>query len=190
MKGRHWDSGRAGPRRRKRWPSGPEWFWNVLRQDEHRCAAELRVSQATVGKWRSRFLESRLDGLVDEARPGRPRTVTDADVERVVTLTLETTPKDATHWSTRSMARRSGLSHNTVSRIWRAFALQPHRTETFKLSADPLFHREGAGYCGALPQPAGPGAGRVRGREVPDPSPGPTRPLLPPASGPGRAAHP
>ena len=68
-----------------------------------------------------------------------PRTVTDADVERVVTLTLETTPKDATHWSTRSMARRSGLSHNTVSRIWRAFALQPHRTETFKLSADPLF---------------------------------------------------
>ena len=102
-------------------------------------AAELRVSQATVGKWRSRFLESRLDGLVDEARPGSPRTVTDADVERVVTLTLETTPKDATHWSTRSMARRSGLSHNTVSRIWRAFALQPHRTETFKLSADPLF---------------------------------------------------
>ena len=102
-------------------------------------AAELRVSQATVGKWRSRFLESRLDGLVDEARSGRPRTVTDADVERVVTLTLETTPKDATHWSTRSMARRSGLSHNTVSRIWRAFALQPHRTETFKLSADPLF---------------------------------------------------
>ncbi len=102
-------------------------------------AAELRVSQATVGKWRSRFLESRLDGLVDETRPGRPRTVTDADVERVVTLTLETTPKDATHWSTRSMARRAGLSHNTVSRIWRAFALQPHRTETFKLSADPLF---------------------------------------------------
>ena len=97
------------------------------------------MSQATVGKWRSRFLESRLDGLVDEARPGRPRTVTDADVERTVTLTLETTPKDATHWSTRSMARRSGLSHNTVSRIWRAFALQHHRTETFKLSADPLF---------------------------------------------------
>ena len=84
-------------------------------------------------------MESRLDGLVDEARPGRPRTVTDADVERVVALTLETTPKDATHWSTRSMARRSGLSHNTVSRIWRAFALQPHRTETYKLSADPLF---------------------------------------------------
>ena len=102
-------------------------------------AAELRVSKATVGKWRSRFLESRLDGLVDEPRPGRPRTVTDADVERVVTLTLETTPKDATHWSTRSMEARSGLSRSTISRIWRAFGLQPHRTETFKLSADPLF---------------------------------------------------
>ena len=76
---------------------------------------------------------------MDQPRSGRPRTVSDADVERVLALTLETTPKDATHWSTRSMARRSGLSHKTVSRIWRAFALQPHRIETFKLSADPLF---------------------------------------------------
>ena len=74
----------------------------------------------------------------------RPRTVTDADVERVVTLTLETTPKDATHWSTRSMARQVGLSRNSVSRIWRAFALQPHRTETFKLSTDPAVHRKGS----------------------------------------------
>ena len=71
-------------------------------------------------------------------RSGRPRAVTDDDVERVITLTLETRPKDATHWSTRSMAQRSGLSHNTVSRIWRAFGLQPHRTETFKLSSDPF----------------------------------------------------
>ena len=102
-------------------------------------AAELRVCVDTVGKWRSRFLEQRLDGLLDQPRSGRPRMVDDADVERVIALTLETTPKDATHWRTRSMARRSGLSHNTVSRIWRAFALQPHRTETFKLSADPLF---------------------------------------------------
>ena len=102
-------------------------------------AAELRVCVDTVGKWRSRFLEQRLDGLLDQPRSGRPRMIDDADVERVIALTLETTPKDATHWSTRSMARRSGLSHNTVSRIWRAFALQPHRTETFKLSANPLF---------------------------------------------------
>ena len=102
-------------------------------------AAELRVCVDTVGKWRSRFLEQRLDGLLDQPRSGRPRMIDDADVERVIALTLEATPKDAIHWSTRSMARRSGLSHNTVSRIWRAFALQPHRTETFKLSADPLF---------------------------------------------------
>ena len=102
-------------------------------------AAELRVCVDTVGEWRSRFLEQRLDGLLDQPRSGRPRMIDDADVERVIALTLEATPKDATHWSTRSMARRSGLSHNTVSRIWRAFALQPHRTETFKLSADPLF---------------------------------------------------
>ena len=91
-------------------------------------AAELRVCVDTVGKWRSRFLEQRLDGLLDQPRSGRPRMIDDADVERVIALTLEATPKDATHWSTRSMARRSGLSHNTVSRIWRAFALQPHRT--------------------------------------------------------------
>ena len=102
-------------------------------------AAELRVCVDTVGKWRSRFLERRLDGLLDQPRSGRPRMIDDADVERVIALTLETTPKAATHWSTRSMARLSGLSHNTVSRIWRAFALQPHRTETFKLSAAPLF---------------------------------------------------
>lgn len=102
-------------------------------------ASQLRVSKPTVGKWRSRFLEQGLNGLVDEPRSGRPRTVSDADVERVLALTLETMPEDSTHWSSRSMARRCGLSQSTVSRIWRAFALQPHRTETFKLSADPLF---------------------------------------------------
>jgi transposase len=84
-------------------------------------------------------LTHRLDGLLDEPRPGAPRKITDADVERAVTLTLETTPTDATHWSTRSLARKAGLSQSAVSRIWRAFALQPHRTETFKLSTDPLF---------------------------------------------------
>ena len=104
-----------------------------------RVAADLRVYVDTVGKWRSRFLEQGLEGLLDQPRSGRPRMIDDADVERVIALTLETTPRDATHWSTRSMAQRSGLSHTTVSRIWRAFALQPHRTETLKLSADPLF---------------------------------------------------
>ena len=102
-------------------------------------AQELHVSMPTVRKWRRRFLERRLDGLLDEPRPGAPRKVSDADVERVLTLTLETSPQDATHWSTRSMAAQSGLSHSTVHRVWRAFGLQPHRTETFKLSSDPLF---------------------------------------------------
>jgi transposase len=102
-------------------------------------AREARVKKQTVGKWRARFLAKRLDGLLDEPRPGAPRKIMDADVERVVTLTLESTPRDATHWSTRSMAAKVGLSQTAVSRIWRAFSLQPHRTETFKLSKDPLF---------------------------------------------------
>lgn len=102
-------------------------------------AAELRVGRPMVTKWRSRFARDRLDALVDEPRPGRPRTVTDAQVEEVIVKTLESTPKDATHWSTRSMAAEAGLSQSAVSRIWRAFGLQPHRTETWKLSKDPLF---------------------------------------------------
>ncbi len=102
-------------------------------------ARELRITKQTVGKWRSRFLARRLDGLLDEPRPGTPRKISDAEVERVLTLTLESTPRDATHWSTRSLASKAGLSRSTVSRIWRAFALQPHRSETFKLSKDPLF---------------------------------------------------
>jgi len=102
-------------------------------------SAEMGLCKQTVGKWRRRFLEQRLDGLLDETRPGAPRKITDVDVERALTLTLETMPDDATHWSTRSLAKRAGLSQSAVSRIWRAFALQPHRTESFKLSADPLF---------------------------------------------------
>jgi transposase len=102
-------------------------------------AKRLDVRAATVGKWRQRFLKRRLDGLADEPRPGAPRTITDRDVEAVVTRTLESKPKNATHWSTRSMARKSGLSQTAVVRIWRAFGLKPHRTKTFKLSSDPYF---------------------------------------------------
>jgi transposase len=102
-------------------------------------AARLQVAKPTVGKWRARFMATGLDGLLDEPRPGAPRSITDADVERVVARTLETTPRDATHWSTRSMAQACGLSQSAISRIWRAFGLQPHRTETFQLSKDPLF---------------------------------------------------
>jgi transposase len=108
-------------------------------QTNTRVAHDLRLTKQTIGKWRTRFLTAGLDGLLDEPRPGAPRTVTDADVEAVLTRTLETRPADATHWSTRTMAEACGLSRNTVHRIWRAFALQPHRTETFKLSKDPLF---------------------------------------------------
>lgn len=102
-------------------------------------ASELGICSQTAGKWRTRFLQQHLDGLLDEPRPGAPRSITDAEVERVITLTLEKMPTDATHWSTRSMARKTGLSQSAISRIWRAFALQPHRTESFKLSTDPLF---------------------------------------------------
>jgi transcriptional regulator with XRE-family HTH domain len=92
-----------------------------------------------VGKWRARFVARRLDGLLDEPRPGAPRRIGDAQIEAVVRRTLEATPRNATHWSTRAMAAKTGLSQTTISRIWRAFALQPHRTESFKLSQDPLF---------------------------------------------------
>jgi transposase len=102
-------------------------------------AQRLRVTPQMVGKWRSRFVSKRLDGLLDEPRPGTPRTVGDAQVERLIVTTLNQRPRDATHWSSRSLARKLGVSQSTVSRVWRAFGLQPHREETFKLSTDPLF---------------------------------------------------
>jgi len=103
-------------------------------------AADLGVSRTTAGKWRSRFLEARLEGLSDEPRPGRPRTVTDEHVEKVITATLEQAPPGGdTHWSTRSMARSAGMSQSAVSRIWRAFGLKPHIIQTWKLSTDPQF---------------------------------------------------
>lgn len=102
-------------------------------------ATELSVTPHTVGKWRRRFLERGPDGLLDEPRPGAPRTIGDDQVEAVIVKTLEATPTDATHWSTRSMAHATGLSQSSVSRIWRAFGLQPHRAQSFKLSTDPLF---------------------------------------------------
>ena len=100
---------------------------------------QLRVTAQTVGKWRSRFQRARLDGLLDEPRPGAPRTISDSQVERVIAKTLHEKPREATHWSSRMMAKATGLSQSAVVRIWHAFGLQPHRAETFKLSTDPLF---------------------------------------------------
>jgi transposase len=107
--------------------------------ENQQVAVRLRVCAATVGTWRRRFVERRLEGLADEPRPGAPRKITDADVERVVTRTLETKPKGATHWSTRGMAEAAGMSQTAVGRIWRSFGLKPHLRETFKLSTDPFF---------------------------------------------------
>jgi transposase len=102
-------------------------------------AEELGIWPQTVGKWRRRFLDKRLEGLVDEQRPGAPRTITDEQIEAVVVATLERTPTDATHWSRASMATESGLSRSTVGRIWKTFGLKPHQADTFKLSNDPQF---------------------------------------------------
>jgi transposase len=105
--------------------------------DNKAVAKKLRCCLGMVSKWRSRFLRARLEGLYDEPRPGAPRKVSDDQVEKVVIRTLESTPRGQTHWSTRGLAKASGLSRMTISRIWHAFGLQPHRADTFKLSPDP-----------------------------------------------------
>src|SRR5881296_3092683 len=113
-------------------------------------AAQLDCNHNTVGKWRGRFARRGFDGLHDEPRPGKPRTISDEQVERVIVKTLEEQPANATHWSTRSMAAAAGMSQSAVSRIWRAFGLKPHQTETFKLSPGPQFIGQGARHRRAL----------------------------------------
>lgn len=108
-------------------------------QSNSEMARRLGVSRSMVKRWRNRFAQARCDGLLDESRPGRPRLVDDAQIEALITATLETAPKDATHWSTRSMAEHLGMSQSTVSRVWRAFGLAPHKQDSWKLSKDPLF---------------------------------------------------
>ena len=108
------------------------------------AAADLHITVQTVGKWRQRFIEKRLDGLLDEHRPGTPRKLSAADVDRVLGLTLDSVPAHAAHWSTRTLAEASGLSRASVHRIWRAFSLQPHRPETFRLLRDSLLINKGS----------------------------------------------
>ena len=154
--------------------------------------AEAQMRGAIVwvddGKWRSRFMARRLDGLLDEPRPGAPREISDAAVERVLTLTLESTPRDATHWSTRLMARRCGMSQSAVSRIWRAFALQPHRSETFKLSRDPLFVEKVRDIVGLYLHPPDRALVLCVDEKAQIQALNRTQPLLP-INGPGRAPH-
>jgi transposase len=109
-------------------------------------AASRGVSKQMVCKWRARFIAKRAEGLLDEPRPGKPRTLDDERIEQMIATTLGTLPRGATHWSTRALAKHLAVSQSTVSRVWRAFGLQPHRQETFKLSADPLWSRPGT-WC-------------------------------------------
>jgi transposase len=145
-------------------------------------ARRLHVTPGTVSKWRTRFVTKRLDGLYDEPRPGAKRTITDTQVEQVVIRTLETTPRGATHWSTREMAKAVGLSHMAIARIWRTFGLQPHRSETFKLSPDPLLIDKVRDIVGLYLDPPA--------HEAPDPSPRPHATASADATGPSGAPNP
>jgi transposase len=152
-------------------------------------AAALGLDRATVGKWRRRFVERRVDGLHDEPRSGAPRRIDDARVEAVIVKTLESLPKDATHWSSRGMAKASGLSVSTVQRVWRAFGLQPHRMETFKLSSDPN-RGQGARCRRPLCLAAGARHRSLCGREVANPGTGPQPADAADASRPGGSKEP
>jgi transposase len=138
--------------------------------DNKQVAAAVGVWPPTVGKWRARFVELRLDGLDDDPRPGRPPSITAEQVEDVVVATLESTPENATHWSRAKMAARSGLSPSSIGRIWRAFELRPHRAEGFKLSNDPLFVDKVFDIVGLYLNPRAPrGADDSSGGERPSP---------------------
>ena len=158
--------------------------------DNTQVAAKLGVCSATVGTWRRRFVERRLEGLVDDPRSGAPRSVTDADVERVVTRTPESKPRAATHWSTRGLAAELGLSQSTVSRVWRAFGLKPHKAETFKLSTDPYFVEKVRDVVGLYMSPPENAIVLCVDEKSQVQAPDRTQPLLPPEPGkPERQTH-
>jgi transposase len=151
-------------------------------------AKQLRVTGATVCKWRERFRVDRLEGIVDEPRPGAPRSITDTQVEEVITTTLESMPANSTHWSTRLMAQKTGLSQSAIVRIWRAFGLQPHRVENFKFSEDPQFVEKVRDIVGLYLNPPGSRDCPVRRRK--EPGPGAQSNAADPAAGARRARAP
>src|SRR5438552_2180720 len=153
-------------------------------------AKRLRCSLGMVGKWRSRFLKTRLEGLYDEPRPGTPRKVSDAQIEQIVIQTLESIPRAQTHWSTRSLAQATGLSRMTISRIWRAFGLQPHRTDIFKLSPDPLLIEKVRDIVGLYMNPPDHALVFCVDEKSQIQALDRTQPLLPFTAGAARAPHP
>ena len=158
--------------------------------DNKTVAEQVRCSANTVSKWRRRFVEHRLDGLTDEPRPGRPRTISVDQVEDVIVATLESTPQNATHWTRSKMAARTGLSKTTIGKIWKDFGLKPHQVDHFKLSTDPLFIDKLYDVVGPLPEPARGRGGAVRGREVPGPGPAALPAGVPDDARDARATHP
>src|SRR3984885_14511945 len=129
-------------------------LWSAEGASNTEIASRLRWTKATVGKWRRRFIERRLAGLYDELRPGRPRSIEDDKGAALLKRTLSRKPKAGTHWTVREAARASGISKSTVHRLFQAFAVQPHRLHTFKLSNDPFFVKKGTRHCRTLSQPA------------------------------------
>ncbi len=128
-------------------------LWSAEGQSNTEIASRLNWTKATVGKWRQRFVERRLSGLYDELRPGRPRSISDEKVALLLRRTLKNKPPAGSHWSVRQAADSNGLSKSTVHRVFRAFAVQPHRTRNFKLSSDPFFVEKGKRCSGSLPEP-------------------------------------
>ena len=167
----------AGPRESRAGVSGATGAGVRRRATDTAVARRYRTTNATVGKWRTRFIERRLEGLLDEPRVGGPRTISDEAVEAVIVKTLETTPPGETHWSTRTMAAKAGMSHTMIGRIWRTFGLKPHITQSFKISPDPQLVDKIRDVVGLYMNPPHNAVVFCLRREIPDPgaSSGPNR---------------